>query len=49
MGRQEAADVLSGVRDPAVEALIKALDDLEPPVRCCPRAARDLWASGRAH
>ena len=35
MGRQEAADALSGVRLPAaVDALIKALDDDEPLVRC---------------
>jgi HEAT repeats len=41
IGRQEAADALSGVRDPAsVEALIKALDDPEPLVRSS--AARAL-------
>jgi hypothetical protein len=35
MDRQEAADALSGVRFPAaVDALIKALDDDEPLVRC---------------
>jgi HEAT repeat protein len=44
MGRQEAADALSGVRDPAsVDALIKALDDDEPLVRFS--AARALLAT----
>ena len=42
--RQEAADALSGVRDPAsVDALIKALDDDEPLVRSS--AARALLAT----
>jgi HEAT repeats len=42
--RQEAADALSGVRDPAsVDALIKALDDGEPLVRFS--AARALLAT----
>jgi HEAT repeats len=44
MARQEAADALSGVRDPAsVDALIKALDDDEPLVRFS--AARALLAT----
>lgn len=44
MGRQEAADALSGIRFPAaVDALIKALDDDEPLVRCS--AARALLAT----
>jgi HEAT repeat protein len=44
MGRQEAADALSGVRFPAaVDALIEALDDEEPLVRCS--AARALRAT----
>jgi hypothetical protein len=44
MGRQEAAEALSGVRFPAaVDALIKALDDDEPLVRCS--AARALRAT----
>ncbi len=42
--RQEAADALSGVRDPAsIDALIKALDDDEPLVRSS--AARALLAT----
>lgn len=44
MGRQEAADALSGTRfPPAVDALIKALDDSEPLVRFS--AARALLAT----
>ena len=44
MGRQEAADALSGICFPAaVDALIKALDDDEPLVRCS--AARALLAT----
>jgi HEAT repeat protein len=44
MARQEAADALSGVGDPAsVDALIKALDDDEPLVRFS--AARALLAT----